>query len=127
MNRSQAITRLTSIIDIRNEQISRLKEIQKEIKNIIKMGDKADEKLLALDQDKNVQEIFPRSLQEAMVEYNASPLTNDTIYDFLSDPDSDFRQLNVQKTLSKVLEYAEDETDDLPEHLEGEEEEDEDE
>lgn len=117
MNRNQAITRLTNTIDIRNAQIERLKEISKELIALIKMGDKAEEKLLALDEDERIQELFPRSLQEAMDEYNARPLTNDTIYDFLADPDSKFQKLDVRKTLSKVLAYAEDDSDELPAHI----------
>lgn len=117
MNRTQAITRLTSIIDIRNAQMSRLKEIAKEIKELIKMGDKAEEKLLALDDDGKIQELFPGSLHEAMDEYEARPQTGDTIYDFLDDPDSKYRQLDVQRTLSKVLAYAEDTSNEAPPHI----------
>lgn len=108
MNRSQAITRLTNIIDIRNAQMERLKEIRKELKELIQMGKKAEEKLLALDDDERLKELFPGSLHEAMNEYNASPQTDDTIYEFLADPDSKYRQLDVQRTLEKILTYAED-------------------
>lgn len=124
MNRNQAITRLTSIIDIRNAQMSRLKEIAKELKELIKMGNKANEKLQALDDDEKLQELFPRSIHEAMDEYEAIPQTEETIYDFLSDPDSKFRQLDVARTLNKVFAYAEEDSDDQPQHISEEDDED---
>lgn len=117
MNRSQAITRLTSIIDIRNAQMARLKEIRKELKELIRMGEKAEEKLLALDDDERIKELFPGSLHEAMNEYDARPQTGDTIYEFLDDPDSKYRQLDVQRTLEKVLDYAEDASTEAPPHI----------
>jgi len=124
MNRSQAITRLIGIIDIRNAQMERLKEIRKELKELIKMGDRAEEKLLALDDDEKLKEIFPVSLHEAMDTYLARPQTNDSIYEFLDDPDSKFRQLDVQRTIEKVLAYAEDDSDELPPYISDEDDED---